>query len=76
MNENKLKGYIVEKGETYSSCAEATNMSITAFSNKMNGKSSFDIIEINALVHFLKMDIDTASEIFLQNNLHNMQERR
>jgi hypothetical protein len=70
MNIPKLKGYLLEKGASYSECAKATNMSITSFSNKLNGKSNLDIVEINDLVTFLKMPQDVAAEIFLTSNLH------
>lgn len=69
MDAQKLKGYIVEKKKTYADCAKATNMSVTAFSNKMNGISAFDIIEINALIVFLEMPISLAVEIFFTFNL-------
>ena len=65
MDTNKLKGYLVQKEKTYADCADATNMSLTSFSNKMNGKSQFDIIEINKLVTFLEMEKEIAAEIFL-----------
>ena len=65
MNTDKLKGVIREKKETYSSCAKATNMSTTSFNSKMNGKSSFDIIEINKLISFLELPKNEASDIFL-----------
>ncbi len=72
MNTDKLRGYIVEKRKTYSDCAKATNMSITSFSNKMNGKSTFDIVEINDLIQYLNMPQELATNIFLQPKLHNM----
>ena len=72
MNADKLRGYIVEKRKTYSDCAKATNMSITSFSNKMNGKSTFDIVEINDLIQYLNMPQELASNIFLQSKLHNV----
>lgn len=72
VNADKLKGYIVEKRKTYADCAKATNMSITSFSKKMNGKSVFDIVEINDLIQYLNMPQETATNIFLQRKLHNM----
>ena len=65
MNTDKLKGVIRKKKETYSSCAKATTMSTTSFNSKMNGKSSFDIIEINKLISFLELSKNEASDIFL-----------
>lgn len=65
MDIQKLKGYLVEKDVSYADCAKATDMSITSFSNKLNGKSNLDIVEINKLVEFLGMPIELATEIFL-----------
>lgn len=72
MDANKLKGYIVEKQKTYADCAEATSMSTTSFSKKINGQSLFDIVEINKLIEFLEMPQEIATNIFLPQKLHNM----
>ena len=74
MNTQKLKGLLVEKGKTYEECAKALNMSITSFSNKMNDKTRFDIVEINKLVNYLELNKEEATNIFLSSNLHNMQD--
>ncbi len=65
MQLQKLKGYLKEKNKTYADCAEALGISITSFSSKINGKSNFDIVEVNKLVKFLEMPIYIAIEIFL-----------
>ena len=62
---NKLKGVFREKNKTYIDIANALNISVTSVSNKMNGKSQFDIVEINILVDFLDMDKEEAMNIFL-----------
>ena len=65
MDVQKLKGLLVEKGKTYEECAKAIKISVTAFSNKMNGKSNFDVVEINALSTYLELTKVEAQEIFL-----------
>lgn len=42
---NKLKGIMVEKGKTYVDGARIIGCSVTSFSAKMNGKSSFTVLE-------------------------------
>ena len=61
MNVMKLKAKLVELSKTYEDCAKALNISITAFSNKMNGTSSFKLVEAKALSDFLGL---TQSEVF------------
>lgn len=73
MNTLKLKGKIVEKNRTYSECAQALGISTTGFSNKMNGRSNFDVLEINKLVEYLNLTDREAIDIFLPRNLHNTQ---
>jgi len=70
MNSQKLKGYLTEKKETYANCARAIGISTNSFSNKINGKSNFDIEEINNLVCYLNMSLDDAKDIFLPTNLN------
>lgn len=65
MNVDKLKGKLVEKKKTYEDCANALNISITTFSNKLNGKGSLYIEEVNALSVFLGLTDNEKVEIFL-----------
>jgi hypothetical protein len=65
MNIPKLKGKIKEKDRTYAECAEAIGLSITTFSNKMNGISKFYIDELESLGNYLDMTGTEKSEIFL-----------
>lgn len=65
MNNNKLKGKIVEKGLTYEDCSAILNISITAFSNKINGKSVFTVIEANTLSSALQLSMAEKVDIFL-----------
>ena len=45
----KLKGRIKEKNQTYFKLADKIGISASAFNNKINGRSSFDIIEASQL---------------------------
>lgn len=65
MNIDKLKGKLVEKKKTYEDCAKALNVSITTFSNKMNGRGSLYIEEVNTLSNFLELTNTEKIEIFL-----------
>lgn len=65
MNIDKLKGKLVEKKRTYEDCAKALDISITTFSNKMNGRGSLYIEEVNKLSNFLELTNTEKVEIFL-----------
>lgn len=75
MNIDKLKGKLVEKKKTYEDCAKALNVSITTFSNKMNGRGSLYIEEVNTLSNYLELSNEEKIEIFLIWYLHNIQVR-
>ena len=55
MNLHKLKTKIFEKQKTYKDCAEALGISVAAFTNKMNGRSKFNVPEAKALADYLEM---------------------
>lgn len=61
----KLKGIIREKDKTYSQCAEAIGISLTAFQYKISGTKRFYIDELNALGDFLGMTSEEKAYIFL-----------
>ncbi len=44
---NKIKGRITEMGETYRSVSEETGIPLNTLSNKINGHSLFDIVEVS-----------------------------
>lgn len=52
----RLKERISEKGETYSSLSKEIGISLSAFNNKINGRSSFDIIEASQLSSILDIE--------------------
>lgn len=45
----KLKGRLVERGETYRSFSEKLGVQPALLSNKLNGKSLFDIVEVSKI---------------------------
>ena len=65
MNTDKLKGKLVEKKKTYEDCAKVLGVSITTFSNKMNGRGSLYIEEVNTLSNYLELSNEERIEIFL-----------
>lgn len=65
MNTDKLKGKLVEKRKNYDECSKALGITITAFSNKMNGHSKFNIEEVNSLANYLELTKKEKIDIFL-----------
>lgn len=65
MNTDKLKGKLVEKRKNYNECSKALGITITAFSNKMNGHSKFNIEEVNSLANYLNLTNQEKIDIFL-----------
>ena len=61
----KLKGKLVEKKKSYEDCAEYLGISVNTFSNKINGKTNFNIVECKALSEQLEMTSDEFLTIFL-----------
>lgn len=49
----ELKGILREKKINYETLAKHLNMSISALSNKINGKSVFDILEASKIAKFV-----------------------
>ncbi len=45
----KLKGRITETGETYRSLSKKTGIPLNTLSNKINGHSLFDIVEVSKI---------------------------
>ncbi len=62
---NVLKGKLVEKDKTYAECADALLVSVTTFSDKMNGKSRFNVDEANTLSNYLNLSAEERIDIFL-----------
>ena len=54
-----------EEGKTYKECADAVGISVTNYTNKVNGRSPFKLPEANALGDFLHMSNEEKILIFL-----------
>ena len=65
MRLDKLKGKLKEKGVTYQGGADALGISITSFSNKMNDKQKFTVLEAHSLSNLLEMTNEEKVSIFL-----------
>lgn len=65
MNLNKLKGKLREHNSNYNETADFLGLSVTAFSNKMNGKSKFYVDEIEKLSERLNLSDAEKIDIFL-----------
>ena len=61
----KLKGKIVENNLTYKKCADSLKISVTAFSNKIQGKTAFKAEEVSVLSRLLGLDQNEILQIFL-----------
>lgn len=62
---NYLKGKITERGETYRSLSKKTNIPLNSLSNKINGHSAFDIVQVSRLCAELDIDPREIPKFFL-----------
>lgn len=62
----KLKGILREQKITYTEISKRLNMSVSAFSNKINGKTLFNIVEISVLIIVLKISLNDVGKIFFE----------
>ena len=65
MNRQMLKGKMYEKGKSYKDLAKVLGKSVTAVSNKMNGRSEFDCAEACLTSKWLQLTPKESIEIFL-----------
>ena len=65
MNLDKLKGKLVENRKTYDECSKYLGITITTFSDKMNGKRRFYVDEVNRLSELLGLSNEEKIDIFL-----------
>lgn len=65
MKSDKLKGKLTEKSLSYEKCSENLKISITAFNNKINGKTAFTLPEAEKLGRLLGMTDVEKIDIFL-----------
>ena len=52
MNSAKLKGKMKERDKTYKECADILDISLTSYSNKVNGITDFKLDEAKKLSDF------------------------
>lgn len=60
----ELKGILREKKINYETLAQYLEMSISALSNKINGKSVFDILEANKIAEFIEIPKEEIPRYF------------
>lgn len=65
MNSAKLKGKMKECDKTYKECADILDISLTAYSNKVNGITDFKLDEAKKLSDFLGCNTQETVDIFL-----------
>jgi len=61
---SKLKGRIREKGNNYRNIASEIGMALTTFNNKINGYSTFDIVEASKIALILEIPPEEISYFF------------
>lgn len=67
---NKLKTELKEKEISYQTLADHLGITITALSNKMNGRSDFYIYEVQKIIEFADIkESDDILDIFLDKKL-------
>lgn len=60
----KLKGLLREKKINYVTLAEHLNLSLSALSNKINGKSVFDLVEVVKIAKYVGIERKDITEYF------------
>ena len=65
MNSAKLKGKMKERDTTYKECADILDISLTSYSNKVNGITDFKLDEAKKLSDFLGCNTQETVDIFL-----------
>ena len=63
----KLKGKMVEQGETYRSMSAKTGIPLNTLNNKLNGYSLFDIVEALLVCEILEIDVKDIPIFFALN---------
>lgn len=76
MNAEKLKGYMKKNGISPEELAPAANMDISTWYRKLQKHGdSFTVKEMNEIIHFSKMKLSDAAEIFFDEKLADMREK-
>lgn len=60
----ELKGLLREKKNTYRNMARFLGISISAFNDKINGKSVFSILEANEIANELEITVEEMHRYF------------
>ncbi len=60
----ELKGILREKKINYETLAAYLKMSLSALSNKINGKSTFNILEVSKIISFVGISRDNIPLYF------------
>lgn len=60
----ELKGLLREKKINYETLSKEMNMSLSAFSNKINGKSIFNIVEIDKIATIIGIEKEKMALYF------------
>lgn len=63
-NGYRLKEYVGIKGKTLKWLAEEIGMSVSALSEKVNGKSQFTVLEVSSIQEVLGLSDSERNEIF------------
>lgn len=61
---SKLKGRIREKGSNYRDISKEIGMSLSAFNDKMNGRTAFDIVEASKVAAILDISPENIAYFF------------
>lgn len=62
---NKLKGKIRERETSYRELSKITGIPVNTLSNKINGKSTFDIIQVSKICDALQIPPEQIYLFFL-----------
>lgn len=65
MNKHKLRGALISRGMTYDNVAKELGMSISAFTNKINGHTEFTLAEVLNIKKLLSLTDIEFESIFL-----------
>lgn len=73
---NKLKGLMREKNISYRKMAELLGIGANTFSDKVNGFTLFDAVEIATAAEILEVALDDVKKYFFPSVLRNSTKKR
>lgn len=68
---SKLKGKIVEEGETIQSVAKKVGITRNTMASKLDGRTAFDITEMQKVAEILNIHPEEIVKYFFADWLHN-----